>query len=227
MSIRSLASALALGAFAGLLAAPIRPQTLPQGSTGEAVMLFDGSNLEAWKAKPGGWVIEEDGSLGRRKGGGYIWTKERFGDFVLDLEFKVGPKTNSGVFIRTGSLGNVVQTGIEVQVLDSHGKTTVGKHDCGAIYDCLAPSKNAVKAPGEWNRMTVTCRGSKIEVVLNAERIIDMDLDRWTEPNKNPDGSKNKFRTAYKDMPREGHIGFQDHGKPVWYRSVRVRRLAQ
>ena len=39
------------------------------------------------------------------------------------------------------------------------------------------------------------------------------------------DGSKDKFRTAYKDMPRRGHVGFQDHGKPVWYRNVKVKPL--
>ena len=210
-----------------LLAVPLRAQTAAPTSEAEVVTLFDGSSLDAWRVKPDGWVIEEDGSLGRRKGGGYAWTKARFGDFVLELDFKVGPKTNSGVFIRTADLRKVVQTGIEVQILDSHGKASVGKHDCGAIYDCLAPSKNAVKAPGEWNSMTVTCRGSKIQVVLNGEQVIDMDLAQWTEPSKNPDGSKNKFHTAYKDMPREGHIGFQDHGKPVWYRNVRVRKLGK
>jgi hypothetical protein len=56
---------------------------------------------------------------------------------------------------------------------------------------------------------------------------IDMDLNRWTEPQKNPgrEGSKNKFRTALKDFKREGHIGFQDHGANVWFRNVRIRQL--
>jgi hypothetical protein len=84
---------------------------------------------------------------------------------------------------------------------------------------------NAVKAPGEWNRYTITARGNMITVVLNGERIIEMDLNRWTEAHKNPDGTPNKFNTAYKDMPRAGHIGLQYHGHPVQYRNLRILTL--
>ena len=173
---------------------------------------------------PGSWTMVE-GVLSPKEGGGDIWTKDRYGDFVLDLEFKLAKNTNSGVFVRTGSIEEWLHTAIEVQVLDSYGKKEVGREDCGAIFDCLAPRVNAVKAPGEWNRYTITCRGSMITVVLNGERIIEMDLNRWTEAHKNPDGTPNKFNTAYKDMPRSGHIGLQYHGHPVWYRNLKIRTL--
>lgn len=188
--------------------------------------LFNGKDLTGWKAKPGGWKFE-NGELVWAPKSGYIWSEEQFGDFVLDLEYKVNKGTNSGIFIRTANTGNPVQTGIEIQVLDSFGKPEVGKHDVGAMYDCLAPTKNTCKAPGEWNHMVITCQGPKIQVELNNEKILDADLDQWTEPNKNPDGSKNKFKTAYKDMARKGHIGFQDHGNPVWYRNVKLKDLSK
>ena len=74
--------------------------------------------------------------------------------------------------------------------------------------------------------MTITTKGSMITVVMNGESIIIMDVDQWTESHKNPqDGSKNKFNNAIKDFPRVGHIGFQDHGKPVWYRNVTITSL--
>ena len=189
----------------------------------KAIGLFDGKNLDQWSCKPGSWVVNNEAM--ERRGGGDIWSKERFGDFVLDLEFMVGKGTNSGIFFRTDNIKDCVQTGIEVQVLDSHGKQKVGRHDCGAIYDIIAPKKNMAKKPGEWNHLVLTAKASKINVTMNGEVVIDIDLDDWTEPNKNPDGSGNKFRTPYKDMPREGHIGFQDHGKPVWYRNVKVTAL--
>jgi hypothetical protein len=169
---------------------------------------------------PGSWTMT-DGVLSPKEGGD-IWTKEQYGDFVLDLEFRLEKNTNSGVFIRTGSIEEWLHTAIEVQVLDSYGKKEVGREDCGAIFDCLAPRVNAVRAPGEWNRYTITAKGNMITVVLNGERIIEMDLNRWTEAHRNPDGTPNKFNTAYRDMPRNGHIGLQYHGHPIYYRNVRI-----
>jgi hypothetical protein len=52
-----------------------------------------------------------------------------------------------------------------------------------------------------------------------------MNLDQWTEPNKNPDGSKNKFPRALKDFARKGYLGLQDHGRPVWYRNIKIKQL--
>jgi sugar phosphate isomerase/epimerase len=176
--------------------------------------------------KKGSWAME-DGVL-VRKGGGDIWTKEAFGDFILDLEFKTAKKANSGVFVRTGDIADFVQTGIEVQILDYAGNDSAkSRGACGAIYHCLAPKKDVVKKTGEWNRYTITCKANRIHVVLNGEQIIDMDLDLWTEAHKNPDGTKNKFRTAFKDMPREGHIGLQDHGDPVWFRNIKIKPLCK
>jgi hypothetical protein len=185
------------------------------------IALFDGERLDGWAnrdgQKPGeGWTIE-DGALVCKKGGD-IWTKQRYGDFVLELEFQA--KGNSGVFIRTDNPKDNVQTGIEIQV---DKPRPPGKHSVGAAYDLQAPSKNA--ATEGWNKMVITARGSLLKVDLNGEQIIDINLDRWTEPGLNPDGTKNKFKTALKDFKREGHIGFQDHGAEVAFRNVRIKPL--
>ena len=181
------------------------------------------NDLSKWIYEPGTWTL--DNGVLEAQGGGDIWSKSEYGDFILSLQFKILPKSNSGVFIRTGSIENWLHSAIEVQVFDSYGKPDPGKHDCGAIYDVLAPEKNMVKKPGEWNQYVITCIDNKIQVHLNGEQIIDMDLNRWTEAHKNPDGTKNKFNTAYKDMPRRGKIGLQYHGDPVWYRNIKVRQL--
>ncbi|MCL4203439.1 MAG: DUF1080 domain-containing protein [Pirellulaceae bacterium] len=187
--------------------------------------LFDGSDLSAWQSASGGapsagWVVE-DGTLVRKEKANYIWTKERFADFCLELEFKTAG--NSGIFFRTDNPGNPVQTGIEIQV--DKPAAAPGKHSTGALYDLLAPTKVADRPAGEWNKISITAQDAKITVVLNGEKIIDADLNQWTEANQNPDGTRNKFNTALKDFKRDGHIGLQDHGADVSYRNIRIQRL--
>lgn len=176
--------------------------------------------------KPGSWGFDSGGVLASKAAKGHgldLWTKERYGNFILQLDFKVPEGGNSGVFIRTGSIEHWLNTATEVQI---HSSTDGSPHgQCGAIYDCLSPAKMAVKPAGEWNHYVITCIDSKIYVNLNGEDIIDMDLDLWTQPHKNPDGSPNKFNTAYKDMPREGHIGLQYHGNPIWFKDLRIEPL--
>ena len=186
--------------------------------------LFAEKGLGGWMSADGkapgkGWVLK-DGVLSREGKGGNLWTKERFGDFVLDLEFKT--TGNSGVLFRCDNPRSYVQTGMEMQVINY---SKVGdKHSAGAMYDLLAPSKNALK-PADWNRVVLTCKDNKITVVMNGEPIIDMDVDKWTEANKNPDGSKNKFKMPIAKFKREGHIGLQDHGAKVMYRNVKVQAI--
>jgi len=211
-----------LGAFLAGLALG-RPALLGAEAEGWRDLL-DGGDLSGWQDGSGkrpspGWVVE-DGALVRKDRAGYLWTKERFGDFVLELEFKT--EGNSGVFIRTDDLKDPVQTGIEIQIYKPVGKPTKGS--CGAVYNCLAPTKEMCRA-GQWNRMTIMALDNELTVIINGEKIIAMDVNQWTEPQKNPDGTKNKFRTALKDFKREGHIGLQDHGAPVAYRNVRIKPL--
>ncbi|MHC5055514.1 MAG: family 16 glycoside hydrolase [Planctomycetota bacterium] len=191
---------------------------------GEWELLFDGTTLDAWDNR-GNWEITPEKELYRARRGGDIYSKRRYCDFVLDLEFKVAKGTNSGVFIRVHNRRNWLHTGMEFQVLDSAHKNPPGKHDTGGIYDIQAPSENAMRPAGEWNRYVITADENMLTVELNGKKVNELDLDRWTEPHKNPDGSKNKFRFAYRDIIREGFIAFQDHGKPVWYRNVRIKEL--
>ena len=186
------------------------------------VTLFDGTDLSAWHNGSGaapnpGWVIEDDAVI-RKQNAGYLWTKEQFGDFVLELEFKT--EGNSGVFFRTGNPRDCVQTGFEMQV---NRPSDPGKHSVGALYDAMPPSKNAATAG--WNKVAITAKGSKLTFEMNGVQIIDVDLDDWDTAGQNPDGTKNKYRTALKDFPRKGHIGLQEHGAVVAYRNIRIKLL--
>ena len=186
----------------------------------EPVPLFQ-PDLANAEFKPGSWEMS-DGVL-TAKGGGDIWTRESYGDFVLSLEFRCAEKTNSGVFLRCSDTVNWLHNTIEVQILQ--GDEPDQKNVCGAIFDCLAPTRQIEIKPGEWYSYVITAKGSKITVNLNREQIINMNLDDWKEPHKNPDGSPNKFEKAYKDMAREGRIGLQYHGHPVEFRNIRIEQL--
>jgi hypothetical protein len=181
------------------------------------VPLFNGKDLSGWKTT-GNWVVEADGTVslqprpgeqGWKRFDAYLCTAKTYGDFVLDLEFKFEPKGNSGVFLRVGDPANPVETGFEVQILDTHGLVNPGHHDCGGIIQCVGPSKNMVKPAGEWNRYTITVKGHTVQVVFNGERVIDLDFKD----------------TVKKDLPAAGHIGFQDEAKKVSYRNVRIKEL--
>jgi hypothetical protein len=210
-----------------LLALALLPLTLLLAEKGKTVTLFNGKNLRAFQPTPGPWVIEngvlnlKDRTDGKMLNGNYLWTAKSYGDFSLSLEFKVWPKTNSGVFIRTADVKDPVQTGIEIQVASHAPDRPLSRGSVAGIYDLVAPTKNTLK-PDSWNVMVITCRGSRISVSLNGEKVSEADLDQWTEANKNPDGSRNKFKRPLKDFARAGYIGFQDHGSPVSYRNIRI-----
>jgi len=230
--LRARQSVIALvGAFCLLVGVSVALQQANQLSEQEIKegwqLLFDGETLKGWTVvgTPDSWVVQ-DGTLHcTGKGYGMIFTDGTYKNFELKLDFKVSPKGNSGVFLRVWDKNDPVQTGIEVQVLDSYGKENPTRHDCGAIYDIQAPSKNAVKPAGEWNHYHIICKDHLIVVYLNGEKVNEVDLRRWTEPHRNPDGTPNKFKYPYNTMTRSGHIGLQNHGNPVWYRNIKLKVL--
>lgn len=173
---------------------------------------------------PGGWAFA-DGVL-VAKDHDTLWTKDSYGDFILDLEFKVAKESNSGIFLRSGDIKNVLAA-LEIQVHESTDGSKYGM--VSAIYDAMPPSKNASKPVGEWNHITITCKGPQVTVLLNGEEVINANLDNWPEAGKNPDGTPNKFKKALKDYARTGPIGLQGlHGKaqaPVWYRNLKIKAL--
>jgi hypothetical protein len=194
----------------------------------ESVTLFDGRS-------PSGWITNNDSKplksanvqadgLNPHKSGGYIVVHEKpYRDFVLDFDYKITRGCNSGVFLRVGDLKDPVMTGLEIAIDDTRG---TGMHDPGAFYDLVAPRVNAQKPAGEWNHMTITAKGPKITVVLNGEEVSSIDLDRFTEPGKRPDGSRHKFeKVTIKDFDRPGYLGFQDHGSDCWFKDIKLEEL--
>ena len=168
------------------------------------------------------WTLKKGILIPSETPGGIIWSKGKFSDFTISLEYKTSKKANSGLFFRTDPK-NAVQGGFEIQIA-SPGLYS-GKHIVGSLYDAKEPILAAGKPDGEWNTMELTCKGPSIVAKVNGEKVLDINIDDWKEPNKNPDGSKNKFKTALKDLPKTGHFGLQYHGKPVWYRKIKINPI--
>jgi hypothetical protein len=202
----------------------------PEEKAAGWILLFDGKTLGGWKTSSGTASKQpvEDGSLNPHGSGGYMLIHERvWSNFVLALDFKISPGCNSGVFIRTFPLTprpgkDVGFNGIEVAIDDTKG---ADYHDTGAIYDLVKPSRNAMNPVGQWNHAVITCDGPLITVALNGETVSRMNLDEWTRPNLRPDGTAHKFDVAYKNHPRKGYIGLQDHGSPCWFKNIKLRPL--
>jgi hypothetical protein len=218
---------------AALSAADAKPQAAyePRVDKDGWEILFDGKDLNAWDFPAGVWVINEQGELTPAKGGRNIFTKRRYCDYVLELDFKVASKkkSNSGVFVRVHNNNDEVNTGMEIQILDDadYNVRWDAMNANGALYDLVHPSVEASRPPGEWNHYRITLNDNLVTVELNEKEIVKADLNQWATPKKNPDGSHNKFPHAIGALPREGFIGLQNYGGvPVWFRNVRLKPLS-
>jgi hypothetical protein len=198
-----------------------------------ATVLFDGSNLDAWRGYAQepigqGWKIAEGSLYFDGSGGGDIVTRAEFSDFELTFEWKVAPGSNSGVMYRVG-LGDKAPyfTGPEYQILDDD-RHADGKNpltSAASLYALYAPIDKQLQPVGEWNAAKIVARGDRIEHWLNGKKVVEADLasDEWADLV-----SASKFKAWPKFGTRpSGHIAFQDHGNPVWYRDIRIVDLSE
>lgn len=168
----------------------------------------------------GSWEYK-DGVLAS-KGDTDIWAKETYGDFALNLDFRCAEKTDSGVLLRCSDTRDWEQNAIEVQILQ--GDAANEKHLVSGIYDLYAPHRQVEIEPGKWYHYTIIAKGSRITVMLDGERLSDIDLSQRTQAARNPDGTGNKYKKAPADMALAGRIGLQ-HGKSILFRNIVVEPI--
>ena len=161
--------------------------------------------------------------VNNRKSYGFLrYDKKQFADFVFSLEYRLSEKEmpkqspcNSGIGIRTGvydpkkSDSPPSRAGYEIQLLDDAMKNP-DKHSTGSLYRYIAPSVKAVKPAPEWNKIEIECKGARIKVTLNGEKIIDVDQTTVEE---------------IKNKPLKGYVCVQNHGGKVDFRNLRVKEL--
>lgn len=176
---------------------------------GGPIVLFDGSDLSHWRYRQAGWVIDEaEQAMVRGPVGGDIWTKEQYGNYILELQFKMTRACNSGVFLHASDITLPGGEQLEIQIADSADQD-VGTRSCGAIYGVAGPDRAAAYPPGYWNRLKITARDDGLTIELNNQRIHYLHLDGFP-----------RFRGKSR-----GYIGFQDHTGQVAYKNVRLTPL--
>lgn len=193
-------------------------------------VLFDGTSTSAWRGYqrpdlPSGWTIV-DSALTRTGRGGDIITRDQFGDFELELDWKVAPKGNSGIMYRvTEADSSTYRTGPEMQVLDDAGHPDGKDHltSAGSNYGLYAALAGVVKPAGEWNHVRIVARGAHVEHWLNGQKVVEYEL--WS-PDWEAKVKASKFSawSGY-GRARRGHIALQDHGDWVAYKTIRIREL--
>jgi hypothetical protein len=213
------------------------------GEVGDAVLIFNGQNLNEWTTNTGSgkenkWVagkarvsssdpkqlekVEGTGeliNLAAKHGESQdIYSKARFGDCRIEVEVMVPQGSNSGIYV----MGEY-----EVQVLDSYGKQKMGSGDMGAIYGGFSPPVNASKKPGEWQQYVIEWRAPQFDVngnkTKNAE-FVKVELNgkvlhkNLVMPGPTPGG------VTGKEAPT-GPLMFQGNHGPVAYRNIVVKPL--
>jgi hypothetical protein len=190
-----------------------------------------GWRVGAWDdvSKPGpegaAWVVKDGVLHGSEPRGTWLMSEKEYGDFILEYEFKLGERGNSGLALRAPMKGDPAFDGLELQMADvRYNPEAKDSELTGGLYRALAPSKQVYK-PTEWNRYQIELRGSRIKVTLNGEKIQDADLSAYGEPVKRHNGLD---APPLKDRPRKGHIGFQElsrGGDHVLIRNARIKVL--
>lgn len=205
----------------------------------DAAVLFDGSNLDAWKGYGTDtmheeWSIEEGAMVftPSDKGGKNIITKKTYKNFILDLEWKISEGGNSGIFWgvhESPEYKEAYETGPEIQVLDDErhpdAKVANGTHKAGSLYDMIKPADGLIKPAGEWNRVKLMINHDTNvgKLSLNGKDAFDFPVngEKWDLMV-----SKTKFAEwSGFGKYQEGHIGLQDHGDKVSYRNITIREI--
>lgn len=226
-----LAASLVLAPAVVAVAGPLVELTPAERAAGW-VMLFDGSNTDAWRGYkqhdvPGNWSIAPDGSLTTSGEGADLLTRTKYGDFELSLEWKAPEKGNSGIMYRvTEDHDAAWQSGPEYQILDDAGwgDEINDVQSAGSLYALHAPrAGKTLKPAGEWNHARIRVKDGLAQHWLNGEKVVEcrFDDDEWRERIA---GSKFAGYDGF-GMHERGHIALQSHGNPIAFRNIRIRDL--
>jgi hypothetical protein len=208
-------------------------------------LLWDGKTSDGWRGAKldefpkKGWqlgndeltVLESDGA--EAAAGGDIVTTELYGDFELQVDFKITKGANSGIkyYVDTDlNKGPGSSIGLEFQILDdeNHPDAKLGNHEgsrtIASLYDLIKADPNKLVNPiGEWNSAYIISKNNHVEHWLNGVKVLDYE-------RKSPEYRKLVSESKYTDWPNfgeaeKGHILLQDHGNRVSFRNIKIKSI--
>lgn len=172
------------------------------------------------------WKVQNGILNGSEPRGTWLVSDKEYSDFIIEFEFKLGERGNSGCGVRFPDHGDPAFDGMEIQMADFRYNPEAKLSELtGGIYRAIAPTTQVYK-PTEWNKYQITLKGDRIKVVLNGEVIQDLNLSEQDQVVKRHDGTS---APPVKDRPRRGHIGFQELSRDshVQIRNARLKVLDQ
>ncbi len=199
----------------------------------DAIVLFDGSGLEAWESATDSgearWSIDADGTLSVVPGAGGIRTKQEFCDVQLHLEWR-SPAEIAGEGQGRGNSGVFLQERYEIQVLDSYENETYPNGQAASVYKQSIPLVNASRPPGAWQSYDIIFMAPRFDdrgglqtsgtvTVLHNGVLVQnhVEIQGTTEWIGPPQVHAHGCAPLY----------LQDHGDEVSFRNIWVREIDQ
>ena len=207
------------------------------------MLLFNGSDFNGWRQyngteMPKNWNIEDNAMKvytgeGKRPGSGaggdIIFGDKKFENFELSIDWKASKMANSGIFFNVKEVPGkpIYYAAPEVQILDNVDATDnkTASHLAGSLYDMIAANPKTVNPAGEWNTIVILVQNGKVTHTQNGVKVLEYEL--WT-PAWDELVANSKFKNFpgfIEGIAKEGYIGLQDHGYPVWFRNIKIREL--
>lgn len=203
---------------------------LPLAAPSDAIILFDGKDLSNWRSKNGGeakWKVV-DGAMESVPKSGYVFTKEKFGDCQLHVEW-ASPAQVKGNSQGRGNSGVYLMGLFEVQVLDSYNNPTYADGSAGSVYGQYPPLVNASRKPGEWQSHDIIFKRPRFDgdKLVSPAVLTVLHNGVLVQNHSEAFGPTSWLvHDDYDSSIAEASLGLQDHGNPVRYRNIWVRPLS-
>jgi len=207
------------------------------------VLLFNGKNFDGWRqcnstAMPKNWTIDQQAmrvftAEGKKPGqgsnGDIVYGTKKFKNFELSVDWNAGKMGNSGIFFNVREVPGkpIYYAAPEIQILDNVDATDnkIASHLAGSLYDMIAADPKTVKPAGQWNNIVIRVKDGQVTHIQNGVKVVSYTL--WT-PEWDAMVAKSKFKSFpgfTEGISKDGYIGLQDHGYPIWFRNIKIREL--